>query len=111
MSPRPDAVPRAERGRTIIADRAVQRLAAAAARELDEEWQHRVVAVHADAAVESDRVSLGLTVQVLHPAPALPIATALRDHVTLRTRTLTALAVTRLDVTIVPTAQTPRRVA
>ncbi|WP_327145528.1 Asp23/Gls24 family envelope stress response protein [Nocardia sp. NBC_01327] len=83
-------------GRTTVSKRAVERIAARAAREVD----GVVDGVTVDASVSGDSAVLRMRVPIRYPLPVIRIAEQCRTHVIRRTGELTGLTVTGLDIAI-----------
>ncbi len=103
-----ELAPPAERGRTTIADKVVDRVAIAATAEVDQVltahggWGRLVgrglPSAHAVVAGGTCKVTVDVGVPWTAPLPT--VAAQVRDHVAERVHTLTGLAVTRVDVTV-----------
>lgn len=109
VAARPDELaPPAERGRTIIADRVVDRVAVAATSEVDQVlaprggWTRLVgrSLPSAHAVVAGKICKIEVDVAVPWSAPLPRVAAQVRDHVADRVHALTGLAVSRVDVTV-----------
>lgn len=114
--------PAEERGTTTLADVVVERVAAAAAAEVQAAYglrRHLVgkavgrPAVRADVDLDGSVASLTLALAVEYPAPVRPVTRDVRTHVTARVRELCDVTVDHIDITVAslprPTA-TVRRV-
>lgn len=98
----------ADRGRLVIADKVVERIATIAAGEI--EWVGdptsgwtRVIGrglPRATAKVAGGRTRVLVQVAGAWPAPLASMASAVRDHVNERISTLTGVTVTAVDVTV-----------
>jgi uncharacterized alkaline shock family protein YloU len=101
------------RGRTTIADRAVEKIAAMAAGEVDRAsgTPRRLLGTtfgrpnaatrpRASAKVDETTVSLKLSVSVEYPAPVRDVAAEVRERVARRIYELTGLKVTEIDITV-----------
>ncbi|WIX98380.1 Asp23/Gls24 family envelope stress response protein [Amycolatopsis mongoliensis] len=106
-------VPVEERGSLVVAGRAVERIAAHAARELPDVGgaAGRVLgvavggedadrSVKVDAAVDGDTVRLSARLSVTYPASVARTTEHARDHLRERVRELTGLDVARVDITV-----------
>ncbi|MFG1640346.1 Asp23/Gls24 family envelope stress response protein [Amycolatopsis sp. NPDC049252] len=95
-----------ERGETTVEPRAVGRIAARAAREVD-----GVAAdVTAKATVDGDVTTLDIRLPVAYPAPIHGTADRVRAHLLGRTAELTGLRTQRVDITIaLPPVEPPKR--
>lgn len=120
-------VPAEERGELVIAGHAVERIAAHAARELDDvggaagrvlgvalggEDAERSVKV--DAEVDGDRVRLATRLSITYPASVARTTEQARAHLRTRVSELTGLDVERVDITVTalhPPATSSRRVS
>ncbi|MCR6483575.1 Asp23/Gls24 family envelope stress response protein [Amycolatopsis sp. OK19-0408] len=120
-------VPAEERGELVIAGQAVERIAAQAARELDDvggaagrvlgvalggEDAERSVKV--DAEVDGDRVRLATRLSITYPASVARTTEQARAHLRERVSELTGLDVERVDITVTalhPPATSSRRVS
>ncbi|MFB7716613.1 Asp23/Gls24 family envelope stress response protein [Nocardia sp. NPDC056100] len=91
-----EAVVQEPAGRTTVSDRAVQRIAARAAQEVDGVRGQVTV----DARVTGDSAVLSVRLAVRYPLPVARIAEQCRDHLIRRTAELAGLAVTGLDISI-----------
>lgn len=95
-------------GRTTIAPRVVERLAVAAAREVEETVSARDGLSglvrgrlpRADAVVAGDTARIEVQVAATWPSPLPALAASVRDHVTHQVSTLADLDVTAVDVTV-----------
>ncbi|MEV6830589.1 Asp23/Gls24 family envelope stress response protein [Amycolatopsis sp. NPDC051102] len=85
-----------DRGVTTVAPRAVRRIAARAAREVDGIGG----AVTAEATVDGSVTTLDIALPVAYPAPITATAERVRTHLRERTAELTGLRVERVDITI-----------
>ncbi|MET9486444.1 Asp23/Gls24 family envelope stress response protein [Nocardia sp. NPDC006630] len=83
-------------GRTTVSKRAVERIAARAAREIDGVAD----GVTVDASVTGDSAVLRMRLPIRYPLPVLRIAEECRTHVISRTGELTGVTVTALDIAI-----------
>ncbi|WP_067564139.1 Asp23/Gls24 family envelope stress response protein [Nocardia acidivorans] len=83
-------------GRTTVSDRAVQRIAARAAREVDGVES----GVGVDARVTGDSAVLTVRLPIRYPLPVARIAERCREHLIRRLGELTGVRVTGLDVEI-----------
>ncbi|WP_116102042.1 Asp23/Gls24 family envelope stress response protein [Amycolatopsis thermalba] len=102
-----------ERGRTVIAERAIQRLAACAATEVGPvggsarrlfgvtvgaEEAARAAGVRAR--VDGATVDLEVRLSITYPVPVAATCEQVRAHLIERVGELTGLAVTRIDITV-----------
>jgi uncharacterized alkaline shock family protein YloU len=96
-----------------IADRAVEKIAAVAAGEVDRAsgaprrllgttigWPSTSARPRASAKVDDSTVSLKLFVSVEYPAPVRDVAAEVRERVARRVYQLTGLKVTEIDITV-----------
>ncbi|GGL46807.1 hypothetical protein [Nocardia jinanensis] len=83
-------------GETTISERAVGRLAAAAAREVASVGGRPQV----DATVSGDRIALEVRLPVRYPEPVGQITEACREHLIRRTEELTGLGVSHVDIVV-----------
>ena len=107
----------ANRGRTTIADRVVEKIAARAVSEVDRASgaPRRLLGTsfgpatrpRADARVDGSTVSMRLSVSVEYPHSVRDVAAEVRERVARRVYGLTGLRVTGIDVTV-PTFLTER---
>lgn len=120
-------VPAEERGELVIAGHAVERIAAHAARELDDVGgaAGRVLgvalggedagrSVKVDAEVDGDRVRLATRLSITYPASVARTTEQARAHLRERVSALTGLDVERVDITVTalhPPATSSRRVS
>lgn len=101
------------RGRTTIADRAVEKIAAMAAGEVERASgsPRRLLGTtfgrpnsstrpRASAKVDETTVSLKLSVSVEYPSPVRDVAAEVRERVARRIYELTGLKVTEIDITV-----------
>jgi uncharacterized alkaline shock family protein YloU len=101
------------RGRTTIADRVVEKIAAITAGEVDRAsgTPRRLLGTRfsrpsastrprASAKVDETTVSLKLSVSVEYPAPVRDVAAEVRERVARRIYELTGLKVTEIDITV-----------
>ncbi len=108
IEPARELAPAAERGRTTIADKVVDKVASAASAEVDQ-----VMTAHsrlgrligrglpsAHAVVAGGTCKIKVDVAVPWAAPLPAVAADVREHVAERVQTLTGLSVTRVDVTV-----------
>lgn len=101
-------VPAEDRGRTVIADRVVQRIAAAAAAEIETVVDSRgglgrLVRGRlpsAEAVVAGTTSRISVEVGATWPTPLPVLAARVRDHVSERVHTLAGVEVTAVDVTV-----------
>ncbi|WP_445257765.1 Asp23/Gls24 family envelope stress response protein [Nocardioides aurantiacus] len=112
--------PPEERGRTVIADRVVERIASAAAAEVEATIDSRggfgrlvrgrLPSAQAVVAGRTSRISV--EVGAVWPTPLPVLGARVRDHVGERVHTLTGVEVTAVDVTVADvvhsTASSPR---
>lgn len=108
-----ELAPPAERGRTSIADKVIDRVAAAASSEVDQVLSARsgwgrlvgrsLPGAHAVVAGRTCKISVDVAVPWTAPLPS--VAAQVRDHVANRVQTLTGLTVTRVDVTVADVVQ------
>ena len=106
--PTPPATPPEERGRTVIADRVVERIASAAAAEVEAVTDSRggfgrlvlgkLPSAEAVVAGKTSRISV--EVGAVWPTPLSVLAGRVRDHVGERVHTLAGVEVTAVDVTV-----------
>lgn len=110
-------VPPEERGSTVVSDRAVERLACAAAgehrstRPLGDRFGGLVGdgrAARVEVRRGGSRVSLRLEVAVAYPSPLARTAEEVREHVTTVVERLTGLTVHSTDIQIVRLVPAPR---
>lgn len=87
-----------ERGVTTVAPRAVRRIAAHAAREVDGVGGD----VTAEATVDGESTTLDIRLPLAYPAPITATAEAVRAHLLGRTAELTGLTTRRVDITAEP---------
>ncbi|PXX60895.1 hypothetical protein DFR70_10986 [Nocardia tenerifensis] len=83
-------------GVTTVAPRAVQRIAAQAAREVAGVGPD----VRVEARVFADRTSLDVRLPIRYPAPVGRVTEECRGHLARRTRELTGLAVSAIDIVV-----------
>ncbi|WP_280399967.1 Asp23/Gls24 family envelope stress response protein [Nocardia carnea] len=83
-------------GVTTVSGRAVRRIAARAAREVD----GVAGAVEVAADISGDRTSLDIRLPVRYPEPVGRVTDACRAHLLRRTEELTGLGVTRVDIAV-----------
>ncbi|WP_378739901.1 Asp23/Gls24 family envelope stress response protein [Nocardia brasiliensis] len=83
-------------GATTFAPRAVRRIVAQAAREVAGVGAE----VQVDAEVSADRTALDVRLPIRYPAPVGRVTEACRAHLVRRTRELTGLAVTKIDIVV-----------
>lgn len=104
-----ELAPGAERGRTRIADKVVDRVAVAATAEVDQVldatggWTSRLTGrglPSADAVVAGRTCKISVDVAVPWTASLPAVAAQVRDHVGTRVADLTGFTVTRVDVTV-----------
>lgn len=101
-------VPAGERGRTIIADKVVKRVASIATAEIEavvdtrKGWTKliRRGLPHAEAVVAGGTSRITVEVAATWPTPLAQVAAQVRHHVTRRVVDLTGVSVTRVDVTV-----------
>ncbi|WP_233223861.1 Asp23/Gls24 family envelope stress response protein [Amycolatopsis sp. CA-128772] len=86
-----------DRGVTTVAPRAVRRIAARAAREVDGIDGD----VTAEATVDGLVTTLDISLPVAYPAPIAATAERVRTHLRERAADLTGLRVERVDITVV----------
>ncbi|PRY37901.1 Asp23/Gls24 family envelope stress response protein [Umezawaea tangerina] len=99
-----------ERGRTDVADRVVERLAARAVTEVAGVGgsAHRVLgvavgdqeAVQVTARVTGDRAELDVRLSVVYPESVAATTSRVRAHLVARTEELTGLVVSKVDITV-----------
>ena len=97
-----------DRGRTVIADRVVERIATIAAGEVDAVtgtgggWSRlgRSGLPRADAVVAGDTSRISVEVAAAWPTPLASLASRVRDHVSERVSTLAGVSVTAVDVSV-----------
>lgn len=99
------AVPAELRGRTDIPERVVTRIAARAAREVEQvvavrERKATALGRRTRAVMDGGLVTLELEVTVRYPAPLLHVAEEIRRHVNDRVHTLTGLTVGHIDIDV-----------
>ena len=92
-------------GRTVITPRAVSRLAARAATEIDDVNPD----VKAEASINGDRVALRVRLPLIYPAPIRKRAQQARTHLQERVAALTGLTVARLDMNVTLSRDDKRR--
>lgn len=85
-----------QRGRTELAARAVRRLAAHAATEIE----GVVPGAKAEANIDGDRVTLWIRFTLVYPAPIRQRVRQVRTHLLSRVAELTGLTVTRVDIDV-----------
>jgi uncharacterized alkaline shock family protein YloU len=103
-----DLPPPEERGRTVIADKVVERIAAMAAREIENVVDTRSglsrlargALPHAEAVVAGGTSRIKVEVAAQWPTPLSEIAGGVRDHVGERVHTLTGVEVVAVDVRV-----------
>lgn len=103
-----DLGPPEGRGRLLIADKVVQKIASAAAREVDgitgtrSSWTHKLgrSLPRATATVAGGHARIAVHIAASWPLSLAPIAAAVHDHVTEQVTTLTGTTVAAVDVTI-----------
>ncbi|WP_157573842.1 Asp23/Gls24 family envelope stress response protein [Nocardia jejuensis] len=83
-------------GRTTVSERAVRRMAARAALEVDGVESGATV----QATVTGDTATLRVSLPIRYPLPVSRIAEACRGHLIDRTRELAGVAVTEVDITV-----------
>ncbi|MCU1640778.1 MAG: Asp23/Gls24 family envelope stress response protein [Nocardia sp.] len=83
-------------GRTTVSKRAVERIAARAAREIDGVAD----GVTVDARMSGDSAVLSMRLPIRYPLPVTRIAEECRTHVIRRTGELTGVTVTGLDIAV-----------
>ncbi len=120
----PDGRDAGQRGRTELADRVVEKIAAQAVTEVDQArglpasrlrglmpGEHTERA-HADADVDGRLVLLTVQLTVTYPAPVRTVTRAVRAHVTTRVEQLCDVTVRQLDirVTALRTDPVPARI-
>lgn len=98
------------RGRTVLADRVVAKVAAQACAEVDHVHPtspalagrvlHQQPAIAADADVDGHLVQLRVQVAVDYPVSLAGVTAALREHVTSRMTQLCELTVTDMDIRV-----------
>ncbi|SEB63921.1 Uncharacterized conserved protein YloU, alkaline shock protein (Asp23) family [Nocardioides exalbidus] len=101
-------VPAAERGRTVIADKVVERVASIATSEIEAVidtrtgWTKliRKGLPHAEAVVAGGTSKITVEVAATWPTPLDRVAAQVREHVTRQVADLTGVTVTRVDVTV-----------
>ncbi|MFF2551125.1 Asp23/Gls24 family envelope stress response protein [Nocardia sp. NPDC058058] len=91
-----DTVVHEPAGRTTVSERAVQRIAAHAAREVDG-VRGRVTV---DARVTGESAVLSVRLPIRYPLPVARIAEQCREHLIRRTAELAGLTVTGLDISV-----------
>jgi len=97
-----------ERGRTVVADAVVRRIATIAAREVDDVVVERTGLdritgrglPHADVVVAGQTSRVSVEVATRWPAPLSTVTAAVQDHVRERVSTLTGMTVTAVDVRV-----------
>lgn len=95
-----------ERGVTTVAPRAVRRIAAHAAREVDGVGGE----VGAEATVDGQSTTLDIRLPMAYPAPIAATAERVRAHLLGRTTELTGLSTRRVDITVaLPAPEQPKR--
>ncbi|KQS58495.1 hypothetical protein ASG36_10550 [Geodermatophilus sp. Leaf369] len=107
---RPELAEPGERGRTTIADRVVERIASAAAAEVDAATgsPRRVLGVavsgadkpRVSARVHGEEATVDITMSVAWPAPVRQVTRRVREHVGERLTTLVGLRSARVDVRV-----------
>jgi uncharacterized alkaline shock family protein YloU len=116
-----DPVAAGSRGRTTIAERAVAKVAAAAAAELEGVGGPRGRLTNrssrrrpgATASLSGRWVRVALEVSIDYPLPVRPVARQLREHVAAQVGRLTGLDAREVDITVVSlpvAAETDRQV-
>ncbi|MCM6776343.1 Asp23/Gls24 family envelope stress response protein [Nocardia sp. CDC159] len=95
-------------GRTTVGERAVRRIAARAAREVDGVGPD----VRVSARVDGDTATLNVALPIRYPMPIGQVAARCRAHLIERTRELAGLTVPRVDIEVsaLPIAVVERRV-
>ncbi|MBF6127634.1 Asp23/Gls24 family envelope stress response protein [Nocardia brasiliensis] len=83
-------------GRTTVAPRAVRRIVAQAAREVAGVGRD----VRVEAEVFADRTALDVRLPIAYPSPVGKVTEACRGHLARRTRELTGLAVSAIDIEV-----------
>ncbi|MFI1461212.1 Asp23/Gls24 family envelope stress response protein [Nocardia carnea] len=83
-------------GVTTVSSRAVRRIAAQAAREVPGVAEP----VQADADISGDRAALDIRLPVRYPEPVGRVTDICRDHLLRRTRELTGLDISRVDIVV-----------
>ncbi|MEU6563470.1 Asp23/Gls24 family envelope stress response protein [Nocardia nova] len=84
------------RGRTTVSERAVRRLAARAACEVD----GVAASPEVSARVVGDTAVLRARVPIVYPMPVAAVTDACRDHLMRRTHELSGLVVPRVDIDV-----------
>ncbi|GAA1923743.1 hypothetical protein GCM10009797_16840 [Nocardioides hwasunensis] len=100
--------PAADRGRTVIADKVVERVASIATSEVEavidtrKGWTKliRKGLPHAEAVVAGDTSKITVEVAATWPTPLAQVAAQVREHVTRQVVDITGVTVTRVDVTV-----------
>ena len=100
--------PAAERGRTTIADKVVQRVASIATAEIEavvdtrKGWTKliRKGLPHAEAVVAGGTSRITVEVAATWPSPLAQVAAQVREHVSRQVVEITGVAVSRVDVTV-----------
>lgn len=103
-----ELAPPGDRGRLVIADKVVERIASRAAGDVEAVTENRsgwskVVGRSLPtptAKVAGGRVRVGVDVAAAWPAPLGDLAIRVRDHVSERVETLTGMPVVAVDVTV-----------
>jgi uncharacterized alkaline shock family protein YloU len=99
--------PPAERGTTTMADRVVEKVAAAAVGEVElaagaarrlGHRQRRSARTRVD--VDGQLATISVDMSVMYPSPIRSVARVARRHVAARVRELTGLEVRQLDITV-----------
>ncbi|KOY55123.1 Asp23/Gls24 family envelope stress response protein [Streptomyces sp. XY332] len=105
-APTPPVLQAAERGATVISDKAVARIAARAAKEAvathtDASVAHaKLAAPRASVTVGSGAVRLGLTLDLPYPADLAGVSRQLQQYVSERVAHLTGMRVTEVTLAI-----------
>ena len=98
--------PPEERGTLSLADRVVEKIASAAAREMNEVTQHSSGWIpgrslpRASTEIAGEHARIGVEIASPWPTPLADIAARTRDHVQERVSTLTGIDVVAVDVTV-----------
>ncbi|WP_207208657.1 Asp23/Gls24 family envelope stress response protein [Nocardioides oleivorans] len=100
--------PAADRGRTVIADKVVERVASIATSEIEAVidtrtgWTKlvRKGLPHAEAVVAGGTSRITVEVAATWPTPLAQVAAQVREHVSRQVSDITGVTVTRVDVTV-----------
>lgn len=100
--------PPAERGQTTMADRVVEKVAAAAVGEMElaagapRRLRHgQSNSARTQVSIDGHIVTIGVDMSVVYPSPIRSVARVARRHVAARVTALTGLEVKQLDINVV----------